>query len=411
MRKSVSLTKKSLKKIDTFIEENIDYLDGIDKQDLVDLITNEVKLIKECSEASIVDIYLNNITLYLRNSDIDYDGLKKHCRSKLAASLTNKTFDNNVDIYFNEIKRQYIEHPIKEQDDLEFNEENKEIFIKNNLKQVITCAKKFTGLGLPFEDLIQAGNVGLMTAFEKFDKNKANLRIKIINSIKQSDKEVFSYNEAKQLVSCAFDYSKNLEQTTAKIPTDGFESKSDFIEWANSHIKTAAFSSVAFKWIMAYIRIELNKYGKTLRIPTQTPTKFDPDIDESIRENLQKNKYSIIQLDSENNYTEDQYHDDDIFDIANEAFLVEDTSLEVEEQNNAFKDIIARLLNDLDAQSRRIIKKRFGIDIGFEKSISEIAYEEGLSDNKVKYIINSSFKDIMKKLSDIDKESIRTMLR
>jgi len=44
--------------------------------------------------------------------------------------------------------------------------------IEKNLRLVIPIAKKYRGMGLPFGDLIQEGNLGLMRAADKFDPEK-----------------------------------------------------------------------------------------------------------------------------------------------------------------------------------------------------------------------------------------------
>src|ERR687889_1902026 len=52
------------------------------------------------------------------------------------------------------------------------NEAARKRLIEKNLKLVVSIAKKSRGHGLPFEDLIQEGNIGLMRAVEKFDPDR-----------------------------------------------------------------------------------------------------------------------------------------------------------------------------------------------------------------------------------------------
>jgi RNA polymerase primary sigma factor len=44
--------------------------------------------------------------------------------------------------------------------------------IEKNLRLVVSVAKRYRGYGLPFEDLIQEGNIGLLRAVDRFDPEK-----------------------------------------------------------------------------------------------------------------------------------------------------------------------------------------------------------------------------------------------
>ena len=120
---------------------------------------------------------------------------------------------------------------------------------------------------------------------------------------------------------------------------------------------------------------------------------------------------NIIRLDAINPHTDDCYNDNTLSEITNEEFCVEDESIENNERNNTFKDIVENVLYKLTDIERRIVKKRFGIDFPYELSINEIAENEYLSINKVKYILNNALKKISNEINDKDKEIIIQLLK
>ncbi len=387
------------KKLDKdILEEDFIYLSKL----INDIIKNDSFSLKDCSEKNIVEYYLNQIPMPLSKEDLYDDDfwniIKKNVRSKLSIKYTsNKNFNNNIDIYFNEVKSEYIKIPFNESDNLEFTEENYDVFIKNNLKLVIECAKRYQNLGLEFDDLIQAGNEGLMMCLKKYKKDKANLRVSMLKLLKESPLKKFTYDDARELVKKGFIYNKNLDATLNKLPYTGFESKIDFENWIKQNIKRASFASVAFMWIRAYIIIELNKVANIIHVP------------QSAQKNGTK-MANVIRLDSINPHTNDCYHDNQTSKVTNEEFLFEDENLERVEKNNLFKELIDNSLYALTALERRIIKKKFGIDCPYELSINDIAMNESLSVNKVKSLLMSGMKKIEANINPRDKEMIMNLL-
>lgn len=432
------LNKTSQQKLKKFIKslQQYEQIDNSEEfaEKFKQVLINDVRSLKGCSERAVTDYYLEAITSKLNQhlpiSDKFFDDLKVDARTKIAAFYTNKTFDNNIDIYFNEVKREYILHPQNESNELEFVDENRDIFIKNNLKLVINCAKRYQGYGLTFEDLIQIGNEGLMIAWDKFDVERGNLRIAINKLIDESPLETFTHDEAVNIVKCGFTYGDDLEMTLNKIPEEGISNKEEFHTWVKKNVKTAVFASVAFQWIRAQILIEINRLGKIIKVPKKVKKsdKLDKDgknekilidkkkkdeVDTAIEEfwnNDEHESIQIINLDSTNPYTDDCYHDNELSEITQAEFAVEDEAIENMEKQDMFKRLVEQSLYKLNAVDRRIIKKRFGIGMPYQLSINEIAEAENLSTNKVKYSITSSLKTIGNSFSETEKNAIMDLL-
>ena len=410
---SINLNKTSQTKLKKF-RKTLDEIICIDDPDrflsvFSEVLKSEIKALKGCSERAITDYYLESIKEQLNNcNEIDedfFDRLKVVARGKLARHYTDyKTYDNNIDIYFNDVKREYIKSPMSDSDNLEFLPENRDTFIKNNLKLVINCAKRYQNLGLPFEDLIQIGNYGLCVAFDKFDTEKANLKNTIVKNIKESSLESFTNKDAEEIIKKSFTYSKDLERTLNLIPEDGFVDKDEFLNWTNKNIKTAIFASVAFQWIRAYILLELNKLSKVVRVPKSARKKTDEE------GNKVNSSITIINLDSVNPYTDDTYYDDELAKVTNEEFIIEDEYVENLEKQDILKEVVEKALCNLSVTDRRIIKKRFGVGMPYQLSINEISESEGIPANKVKYIITQALKNIGNLLTSKEKEMIITLL-
>lgn len=94
-------------------------------------------------------------------------------------TITKNILNENSDIlksFFKDIDK----YPIYSGDEqiqlakeaLSGNEKSREKLINSNLRFVVTCAKKYSGQGVPLMDLIQAGMVGLVQSLENFQPDK-----------------------------------------------------------------------------------------------------------------------------------------------------------------------------------------------------------------------------------------------
>src|SRR6266487_3343211 len=90
--------------------------------------------------------------------------------------MTPENNDTAIKLYLREIGRVPLLTPQKE---IELaakirsgDHKARELMISSNLRLVVTIAQDYANLGLPFLDVISEGNIGLMTAVDRFDPSK-----------------------------------------------------------------------------------------------------------------------------------------------------------------------------------------------------------------------------------------------
>lgn len=91
-------------------------------------------------------------------------------------SRSNKNINIQARIYFREVKKVPLLTKKQERDlaakIAQGDESAKKKLIEANLRLVVSIVKRYENKGLPFMDLVQEGNLGLIKAVEKFDHSR-----------------------------------------------------------------------------------------------------------------------------------------------------------------------------------------------------------------------------------------------
>ena len=160
------------------IQDAISFLDLEDK-DVDDLInyfkSNNINVISDNDEEGIEELEFDESDVALDMDDEDVPDEKElQDISKLV--IGDVKVNDSVKIYLKEIGKVPL---LNAQQEIELaqriiagDEDAKQELINANLRLVISIAKRYAGRGMPFLDLIQEGNMGLIKAVEKFDYTK-----------------------------------------------------------------------------------------------------------------------------------------------------------------------------------------------------------------------------------------------
>jgi RNA polymerase primary sigma factor len=297
----------------------------------------------------------------------------------LSIESANDSSYNSIQQYFKEVGDIYDKH--NNDYNIEFCPENRDKLIEMNLKAVISIAKKYQGLGLSLQELISAGNYGLVVAFDKFDPNRSKLKDNVMACIDPLPDE-FSFEELNNAVKQYFTYGDVTKKFHDKFSAGQTYNKKDVVRWVNKNVFNAKFNSIATMWIRAYILIEINNYSRLVKKP-KTDIHKDKIDTGSFKKEITVDIDAPISMDSNNT-------------MGDLLALNDDTKsdLEVAEAYLTFKQGLNKLLDGVKPRDRSIFLKKFGIGLPRPMLPKEIADQEGLSKARVSQIFQSVIEQI-----------------
>ena len=302
-------------------------------------ITNVLEKYKTGSVLLLLELYCSNNDIELINNEI----IDKNDDS------FDISLDDPVRIYLKEIGQFPLLSKDKEKElfyKLKNDDKVKQKIIESNLRLVVSIAKRYIGKGLPFLDLIQEGNIGLIKAVDKFD------------------------------VTLGFKFSTYATWWIRQSITRAIENKSKTIripvhkmEKINKYKKE--FSKLLF---------ELN------RVPTDSEILSYLNIDKEELEMLKMLDNEILSLEEPLGQEEDFSLKDIIEDNVNEK--TEDYVI-----NKISSDEVIKCLDVLEERERDVILLRYGF-YGTPQSLGQIALKYGISKEMVRQIESKSLRKL-----------------
>jgi RNA polymerase primary sigma factor len=233
----------------------------------------------------------------------------------------------------------------------------REHMIKANLRLVVKIARDYEGIGLPLLDLISEGNIGLMKAVERFDPAKGG-KLSTYGSwwIKQSIKRALA-NQSKtiRLPVHLVDKISKMRRTAMKLQEMLGHEPSD--------------EELADEMGMTALRV------RQMRQAAVRPASLDAPIGD----------------DDSNNFSD----------------VVQDENATSPYENLEDKTVTGMLqdmVKHLEEREATILRYRFALDGGSEKTLEEVGVKFGVTRERVRQIQNLALKKLRKMIEKLEKE-------
>ena len=297
----------------------------------------------------------------------------------ISGALVESQSSNSTQQYFKEINDIYNKH--NNDYDIEYCPENRDKLIEMNLKAVISIAKKYQGLGLTLQELISAGNLGLVIAWDKFDPTRSKLKDDVLEEVQKLPDE-FGFDELAETVHTYLEYGDIQKKFVERFQPDKTYTKKELIKWVNSNIYNAKFNSIATMWIRAYILIEIDNNSRVVKKP-KAEIYRDREKYGAYKKEMTLDIDAPISSETETSFG-------DLLKLEDETL----SDMEVAEAYDTYKAGLAKLLDGVKPRDRAIFLKKFGIGLPRPMLPKEIADQEGLSIARISQIFQTVIEQI-----------------